>query len=267
MPLVVGLTTAPATADAVATVLPADGLRLRAGPGTDHPILDLIPGGTRIAITGQATADGWFPAVYRAQRGWVLGAYLAFDDLTVATARRAAVVPADGLNLRTAPLETADAVAVLPAGALVTVPGGATSDGWALVFVAEQAGWVNAAYLAFEGQPAGSAPAPSASVATAAAPSGGTRMKVSYYHPSFEGGRMACGGIYRSDDVAIAATNTWPCGTVLRVCTGGACVVATVRDRGAMAPDEMDLSMAGFARLAPLSAGQITATVEVLGRE
>jgi expansin (peptidoglycan-binding protein) len=64
----------------------------------------------------------------------------------------------------------------------------------------------------------------------------------------------------------VAATNSWPCGTALRVCTATACVTVTVRDKGGMAANEIDLSPAGFAKLASLSAGQITATAEVVGQ-
>lgn len=262
LPLVLSLSAVGVEADTLATVIPADGLRLRAGPSTDERILDLIPGGTRIAITGQATADGWYPAVYRAQRGWVLGSHLAFDDATAAAARRATVSDADGLNLRAAPAETAAIITVLAAGAAVTVTGRATDDGWALVLVNDQSGWVKAAYLSFESRPA--APSTVAFGASAVASAGATPVVLTYYHPSFEGSRMYCGGVYRADDPTIAATNSWPCGTVLRVCRGAACITVTVRDKGGMGPNHIDLSAAGFARLAALGDSLVTGTAETL---
>ena len=288
VPVALAAAVLPAGANAIATVLPADGLRLRAGPGPDHPVLDLIPGGTRVGITGPATADGWYPAVYRAQRGWLFGTYLAFDELTAATARRAAVTAVDGLNLRAAPLATADIIAVLPAGTTVTAPAPPTTDGWALVFVAEQFGWLSVAFLAFEGATLDGAPPPpsSARPAAAAAPvpppahdppvplaapvaerSAGptTPVVVTYYHSMFEGSRMACGGVYHASDPTIAATNTWPCGTVLRVCRGAACVVVTVQDKGGMGPNWIDLSTSAFTRLGALAESMITATAEVVG--
>jgi uncharacterized protein YgiM (DUF1202 family) len=247
-------------------VVPTDGLRLRAEPGTDQRALELIPGGTRIAVTGSANADGWYPVVHKAQRGWVMGSFLAFDELTAAAARRATVKSSDGLNLRSAPMETADVVTVLPAGAAVTATGQATTDGWALVQVAEQSGWVSAMYLSFDGStpPAGAAPVLANVPGATAVGSGSSKVTVRYYHPSFEGSRMHCGGVYRADDATIAATNTWPCGTVLRVCNGAACVAVTVRDKGAMGPNEIDLSAAAFTKLATLATGVVVASAEVV---
>lgn len=253
-----------AWADAVAVVVPADGLRLRAGPSTEHPVLDLIPGGTRLAVTGRAVAGNWYPVVYRGQSGYVLGDFLAFDEASAAAARRATVTPPDGLNLRVAPSETAEVRAVLTAGTVVTVLGQPTSDGWALVQVNEISGWVFAAYLSFEPTVAAGGGVTSA-LSSPAMPAGSTRVTVRYYHPSFEGSRLACGGEYRADDPTIAATNSWPCGTVLRLCRGAACVVVTVRDRGGMAANEVDVSAAAFARLGTLGEGVITATAEVIG--
>lgn len=252
--------TIPVRADAVATVVPTDGLRLRAGPSTDERILDLIPGGARVAITGSPTG-GWYPAAYRGQRGWVLGSHLAFDDAS-ATARRATVVPADGLNLRRTPGEAAEVVTTLPLGAAVTAAGRPTSDGWVLVLAGDLSGWVSAAYLAFDGAPSSSPMADAPAVAGSVA--GTTRVTLTWYNPSFEGSRMYCGGVYRADDPTIAATNSWPCGTVLRVCSGAACITVTVRDRGGMGANHIDLSAAGFARLASISEMTTTGTAEVV---
>lgn len=263
--VVLAVMAGPARAESVATVIPPDGLNLRAGPGAEHPVLELAPGGARVAITGPATDNGWYPAVYRGRRGWLSGAYLAFDDAATAATRRATVAPADGLNLRSAPLESASVQTVLAAGAVVTVTGRVTGDGWALVTAAERTGWVSAAYLTFDDQtPVAPPPAPAA--AAFSAPSGGMAT-VRYYSRAFEGSRLACGGVFHADDLTVAATNSWPCGTILRLCKGASCVTVTVRDRGGMAANEIDLSPAGFSRLTSLEAGQISATVEVLGKE
>lgn len=251
-----------ARAEGVAVVLPADGLRLRAGPSTDAPVLALIPGGTRLAVIGPATAGTWYPVLYRGQSGYVLGEFLAFD--APPATRPATVTPPDGLNLRAAPSEQAEVRTVLPAGTAVTVLGQPTSDGWALVQVNDLSGWVFAAYLSVD--PArGGGGGVTAALSPPATPAGGTRVTVRYYHPAFEGEPLACGGVYRADDPTIAATNSWPCGTVLRLCRGAACVVVTVRDRGGMAANEVDVSAAAFSRLGALGEGVITATAEVVG--
>lgn len=255
-----------AEADAIAVVLPSDGLRLRAAPGTDQRTLDTIPGGTRLAITGSANAEGWYPAVYKRQRGWVNGTFLAFDDLTAAATRKGTVTTADGLNVRAAPLESADLLQTLPQGATVTATGRATSDGWALIFAGEKSGWANAAYLQFEGESVTAVNAPGTPVPPHPSGVPAARVVVRYYGAEFEGGRMACGGVYRSDDPTIAATNSWPCGTTLRICTGPSCIAVRVTDKGGMAPMEIDLSVAGFQRLGSLAAGSLTATADVMGQ-
>ncbi len=280
--LLFALTVGQARADAIATVLPTDGLRLRAGASIEHRVLELIPGGTRIAITSEATGDGWYAALYRGQRGWVLGAHLAFDDLTAAAARRATVTPPDGLNLRSDPTETASVLAVLTGGSPLTATGRATVDGWALVLVNEQTGWVKATFLAFDGQPAVNSPSPDALAVPLAAATpavvgsfgagagpvttrmGAAPVRLTYYHANFEGSRMYCGGVYRATDTSIAATNSWPCGTMLRVCRGAACVVVVVRDKGGMGPNWIDLSSSAFALLAPLPDSMVNGTVEVI---
>ncbi len=75
---------------------------------------------------------------------------------------------------------------------------------------------------------------------------------------------MSCGGTYHADDATIAAANSWPCGTTLRICREAACIGVTVRDHGGMGANEIDLSAAGFAKLAALSAGMLNATAEVV---
>src|SRR5436190_22898878 len=59
LPLLAAASASAAGADAVGAVIPPDGLFLRAGPGTQSAALDLLPGGTRVGITGPVT-DGWY---------------------------------------------------------------------------------------------------------------------------------------------------------------------------------------------------------------
>lgn len=60
---------------ATATVLPSDGLNLRAGPSTSAPVLTVIPGGATVTITG-ASNGGWTPVTYNGVAGWVQSTYI-----------------------------------------------------------------------------------------------------------------------------------------------------------------------------------------------
>lgn len=83
-------TPTPAAGDAqVATVVPPDGLNLRAGPTTSFPVLATMPGGARVQVIGRPTADGWYPVRYADKVGWADGAYLAFGGATPTSAASA----------------------------------------------------------------------------------------------------------------------------------------------------------------------------------
>ena len=262
-PLLLALTALPVGAESTATVLPTDGAVLRANPGADQRPLDTIPAGVRLTIVAGPTGDDWYQVQYRGLRGWVLGSTLHFDDAAAAPPRRALVLPADGLNLRAGPERASDLLGTLPTGSAVTVLGRPTTDGWVQVQSGSRVGWVLASFLNFD-VPAAVVLAPPPAAIVSAGP-GATRGLVRYYGAEFDGGRMACGGVYRADDPGVAAAVSWPCGTVLRVCTTANCLIVTVRDRGLMGPGEIDLAPAGFARLGPLYAGVLSVTVETIG--
>jgi rare lipoprotein A len=52
----------------------------------------------------------------------------------------------------------------------------------------------------------------------------------SYYHPKFNGRAMACGGRYSDGDLT-AASNHYPCGTLVEVTHGGRSVIVEITDR------------------------------------
>lgn len=277
LPLLVLAAASPVDANTVATVIPPDGLYLRAGPGTQHMALHLIPGGTRIALTGPANEAGWYPALYQGRRGWVFGEFVEVAADAGATTRRAMVRSPDGLVLRGEPDTSGAKLTTMPNGATLTVSASATSDGWVLAAYGGMTGWAKAEFLQTEPAPVvttatmaggGSAPAASPTIAaapTAPAPPGvAVRATITFYHADLEGGPMACGGRYRAEDPTIAAATTWPCGTKLRVCRNAACVVVTVQDSGRLGPNWVDLSTAAFRQIAPLSEMLVYGTVEVV---
>lgn len=76
------------TAAAAALVLPAAAMaaqpaftttdvNLRAGPGTDYPVVDTIPGGARLRIQGCIAGYNWCSVAWRGEYGWAQGDYLA----------------------------------------------------------------------------------------------------------------------------------------------------------------------------------------------
>jgi len=268
IPLLVLAAASVVHADSIATVLPPDGLHLRAAPGTQHPSLDLIPGGTEVALTGDKNDAGWYPAAYKGKRGWLLGEFLDVPGDAASLTRRAIVRAADGVNLRDEPNTDATRLTTVPGGTSITVSARTTEDGWVLAAHGGQTGWIAAEHLRVESAPAPS-PSPSRSPSASAAPAGGTptRVTLTYYHASLEGGPMACGGRYRAEDPTIAAATSWPCGTRLRVCRNGNCITVTVQDTGHLGSNWLDLSAAAFRQLAPLPDSLVTATAEVLPPE
>lgn len=266
-PLLVLAAASLVDANAVATVIPPDGLNLRAAPGTQYPVLDLVPGGARIGITGMTDDAGWYPAVYKGKRGWVRGDFVDLPADAALTIRRASVRAAEGVHLRVEPYATAPSLTAAPSGVAITVSVRTTADGWVLAAFAGVTGWVGAEALQIEGEPPAPLAAPpltAAPVAATVAATGGARGTITYYHPSLEGGPMACGGRYRAEDPTIAAATSWPCGTKLRVCRNAACVVVTVQDTGHMGPNWVDLSSSAFRQLAPLPEMMVFGTIEVL---
>src|SRR5262249_8611020 len=102
LPLLAAASASAAGADAVGTVIPPDGLFLRSGPGTQHTALELLPGGTRVGLTGPV-ADGWYPAVYKGKRGFLRAEFVEAPADAGTTPRKATVRSADGLALREEP--------------------------------------------------------------------------------------------------------------------------------------------------------------------
>ena len=78
-----------------------------------------------------------------------------------------------------------------------------------------------------------------------------------YYASRFDGRTMACGGIYRKEEVTVASSRL-PCGSVVRIHFRGRSVVAPVTDRCNCG---IDLSHAAARKIGLLDAG--AAWVEV----
>jgi N-acetylmuramoyl-L-alanine amidase len=136
-------------------------LNLRGGPGSQHPLVEALPMGTRVEVVEES--GSWRRVVVQDSvhgrdelRGWVHGRYLAPYDKP-----RDVFVASEELNLRQGPGARQPLVAALPAGTRVEVR--EESEAWRRVDVLDSIegrdglrGWVHGRYLA---RPAGKIPA------------------------------------------------------------------------------------------------------------
>lgn len=56
-----------------------DALNLRAGPSTSDDVLEILPQGTQLSVTGEAV-DGFVPVAYEGELAWISGDYLTWTD-------------------------------------------------------------------------------------------------------------------------------------------------------------------------------------------
>jgi rare lipoprotein A (peptidoglycan hydrolase) len=100
---------------------------------------------------------------------------------------------------------------------------------------------------------------------TPSATSTGRLTEATYYHPSLAGEPMANGVPYDPRNPLQASSNRYPLGTLLLLSRtdGTASLVVQVMDHGSSTLD-LDLSEAGFSRLAPLQAGRVPVCAEPL---
>jgi uncharacterized protein YraI len=220
-----------------------DGLNLRDAPAMTAGVIAVLPYGTEVDVQGPQSDDGWYRVSVAAHDGFVKGAYL--DFAARAPLRGDVVVTSlEGLHLRASPSTSGSDLAVLPVGRMVHITADGTTDGWYPVQAAEGAGWVNGSYLQ-------------------AVPVDARAARITWYGHDFDGGVLACGGVFNADDPGVAAANGWPCGTRLKVCVATRCTTVEVRDRGHLPAGAIDLSSAAFQRLASLEAGVLAGTMQV----
>jgi uncharacterized protein YraI len=142
-----------------AVVASPDGLRLRDGAGTDAAVLDVLPAGATVSLSGPSVA-GWAPVRVGALSGWVAEAYLGpAPDQGSATADGAALAPGrqaevvDAVRVRGGPGTQDPVVGALAAGARVDLLGSSADAGWWRV-AGPAIGYVSGAFLRSTGQPA-----------------------------------------------------------------------------------------------------------------
>ncbi|MDQ3043882.1 MAG: SH3 domain-containing protein [Chloroflexota bacterium] len=140
-------------------------LNLRAGPSTADRVLSVMPPGAVVTLTGGAS-NGFLALRYNGQDGWAAASFLTTGGGTTPapppppTSGGATV--RESLNLRAGP-STADRIlTVMPAGARLSVTGGAV-NGFLPVTYNGTAGWASAAFIDTGGTtppPGGGTPPP-----------------------------------------------------------------------------------------------------------
>lgn len=161
------LAPAAAPADAASAPVATADLNLRAGPSYNDMVLAIVPAGAPLTTTGE-WLEGFAGVVYNGQVGWVDGGWLGSGDAApapeavllqeAAPAVDDAALPMDAsaqaidaANLRLGPSEADEVLAVLPAGAMVTIAGETTAEGWTPVLYDGLWGFVSAGLLSSDG--------------------------------------------------------------------------------------------------------------------
>jgi uncharacterized protein YraI len=151
-----------------ATVASPDGLRLRADPSPRGAVVDVLPAGAPVSVTGPAVGD-WVPVQTGSGSGWVASAYLAMADATSqAPPPTATPTPAprpaaltvggtaettDAVRVRGGPSTDDPVVGGLGAGAILDLLGTSADGGWWRVAGAA-IGYVRGDYLRPRPEPA-----------------------------------------------------------------------------------------------------------------
>jgi hypothetical protein len=212
------------------TVISAEGLNLRATPSTSGVILQLIPFGSVLSVTGAATSDRWYPVTFGTHAGWASGDYLAAGVLDPATARAAV------------PLNGAASVAPNSSTGLLVPP------------------------LGLAGAPTSASTSALQLPGNTASAAGSYGATASYYgidDGATPGRMMACGAPFDPYNTHAAATNDWACGTRLRVTSAdGRSADVVVTDHGQYPQHWIDLTYAAFGLIADHKAGVIQVTVQ-----
>lgn len=140
-------------------------VNLRSGPDVTAPVLFLVPGGSTVTVIG-SISNGYSAASYQGIAGWVATEYLTevvapAPEPNPPTAPGPVKTPEAGtgtayttteLNLRDGPSANQPVLAVMPAGAAVSLTG-VTEAGFYRVIYNGQVGWAAVDYLSVPGAP------------------------------------------------------------------------------------------------------------------
>ena len=130
----------PRVAQAAMATTTSD-LNLRTGPSTDFPVLTVMPSGAEVSIDG-AAQSGFYPVSYRGTSGFASATYLT----TGGGSSGGGATVTSSLNLRAGPSTSDRVLAVMSAGAGVTLTGD-SANGFLSVNYQGTSGWAFATYL------------------------------------------------------------------------------------------------------------------------
>jgi uncharacterized protein YraI len=123
-----------------------DYLNLRAGPSLDEAVLTVMPPGSAVTLTGDASGD-FVSVSYAGMDGWAARAYLDLDgDEGGGGAVGGSAIVVEDLNLRDGPSLGATVLLVMPAGVEVGLTG-EREAGFAEVVYGGVRGWAFSTYL------------------------------------------------------------------------------------------------------------------------
>lgn len=117
-----------------------DSVNLRSGPGTKYRVLEIIPAGERLEITG-SYSNGYYPVRYQGTKGWVHADYLVMPRPL------GAAHTTDSVNLRTGPSTDRAVILVIPDGASLRITGSLRRSFYPVRYQGIK-GWVHADFLA-----------------------------------------------------------------------------------------------------------------------
>jgi uncharacterized protein YraI len=120
----------------------SEAVNLRSGPSTKDDILDVMPVGADVSLSGESK-NGYVSVNYGGEDGWAAAAYLTTGDGPLPAAIRTV---SEDLNLRKGPSRSDSVIRVMPAGANVVLTGERKS-GYVSVTYKGKAGWAYAEYL------------------------------------------------------------------------------------------------------------------------
>jgi len=185
---------APRGVAAAGTATTLDALNLRSGPSVDDSVLDVVPGGATVTITGDAQ-NGYYPVAYNGEDGWVFGAFL--DSGASAASGYEAVVTTDALNLRAGASTDSQILDVMPYGTVVTLTG-QSSNGFVSVSYNGTAGWAYGIYV--NGPVSGSGPSSGDTSGNGTSSSGDTSGNTNTTPPPDSGSTDIVSIIYAAAD-------------------------------------------------------------------
>jgi uncharacterized protein YraI len=137
-------------------------LNLRSGPGTNNPVLTVMPAGATVTLTGNSQ-NGFLSVSFNGTAGWASADYLQTGGGTPSPSPNP--VPNDSatttatLNLRAGPSLSDSVLTVMPFGSNVAVTGNSQNGFYPVAYNGNN-GWASGDYLSFGGSSPNPSPNP-----------------------------------------------------------------------------------------------------------